>query len=99
MVLDLESRRRTGRPTVPRDVRTLIRTMSEANPLWGAPWIHGELLKGTAAVLVPFLARVTFPDVLCRTNPRIPRFSSDVTRPSLALSLSPLSDAREANNN
>ena len=40
-----KSRRRTGRPTVPRDVRTLIRTMSEANPLWGAPRIHGELLK------------------------------------------------------
>ena len=40
-----KSRRRTGRPTVPRDVRTLIRTMSAANPLWGAPRIHGELLK------------------------------------------------------
>jgi putative transposase len=40
-----KSRRRTGRPTVPRDVRTLIRTMSDANPLWGAPRIHGELLK------------------------------------------------------
>lgn len=38
-------RRRIGRPTVPRDIRTLIRTMSEANPLWGAPRIHGELLK------------------------------------------------------
>jgi len=40
-----KSRRRTGRPIVPRDVRTLIRTMSEANSLWGAPRIHGELLK------------------------------------------------------
>ena len=40
-----KSRRRLGRPTVPRDVRALIRTMSEANPLWGAPRIHGELLK------------------------------------------------------
>lgn len=40
-----KSRRRTGRPTVPRDVRTLSRTMSEANLLWGAPRIHGELLK------------------------------------------------------
>lgn len=34
-----------GRPTVPLEVRTLIRTMSAANPLWGAPRIHGELLK------------------------------------------------------
>jgi len=36
-----KSRRRTGRPTVPLAVRALIRTMSEANPLWGAPRIHG----------------------------------------------------------
>ena len=27
------------------DIRQLIREMSVANPLWGAPWIHGELLK------------------------------------------------------
>jgi putative transposase len=40
-----KSRRRIGRPTVPADVRELIRTMSEGNPLWGAPRIHGELLK------------------------------------------------------
>ena len=40
-----KSRRRTGRPTVPSDVRALIRTMSQANPLWGAPRIHGEILK------------------------------------------------------
>jgi transposase InsO family protein len=40
-----KSRRRVGRPTVPTDVRELIRTMSEGNPLWGAPRIHGELLK------------------------------------------------------
>jgi putative transposase len=37
--------RRRGRPTVAAEVRTLIRTMSDANPLWGAPRIHGELLK------------------------------------------------------
>jgi len=36
---------KSGRPTVPADVRTLIRTMSRDNPLWGAPRIHGELLK------------------------------------------------------
>jgi putative transposase len=34
-----------GRPTVPTDVRVLIRTMAQANPRWGAPRIHGELLK------------------------------------------------------
>jgi putative transposase len=36
---------RSGRPAVPRDIRELIRRMSRENPLWGAPRIHGELLK------------------------------------------------------
>ena len=34
-----------GRPAVAHEVRGLIREMSRANPLWGAPRIHGELLK------------------------------------------------------
>jgi hypothetical protein len=34
-----------GRPSVPKDVRDLICLMSRANPTWGAPRIHGELLK------------------------------------------------------
>jgi hypothetical protein len=38
-------RSRSGRPSVDREVRDLIRQMSAANPLWGAPRIHGELLK------------------------------------------------------
>jgi putative transposase len=37
--------RRPGRPRLASDVRSLIRQMSRANPLWGAPRIHGELLK------------------------------------------------------
>jgi len=32
-----------GRPAVPREIRDLIRRMSIANPLWGAPHIVGEL--------------------------------------------------------
>lgn len=40
-----KSRRRPGRPMVPPKVRRLIRKISRANPLWGAPRIHGELLK------------------------------------------------------
>ena len=39
------SRRHVGRPIVPPEIRRLIREMSIANPLWGAPRIHGELLK------------------------------------------------------
>ncbi len=40
-----KSRARPGRPRVERELRSLIRRMSEDNPLWGAPRIHGELLK------------------------------------------------------
>jgi transposase InsO family protein len=36
---------RRGRPQIETDLRTLIRQMSVENPLWGAPRIHGELLK------------------------------------------------------
>src|SRR5215470_1828096 len=40
-----KSRPLGGRPSVPMDIRRLIREMSIANQLWGAPRIHGELLK------------------------------------------------------
>ena len=40
-----KSRQKGGRPLVSREIRGLIRKMSRANPLWGAPRIHGELLK------------------------------------------------------
>src|SRR5471032_324372 len=36
---------RGGRPQIETDLRVLIRQMSIENPLWGAPRIHGELLK------------------------------------------------------
>ncbi len=39
------SRRTRGRPKVPANVRTLIRRMSLENPRWGAPQIHGQLVK------------------------------------------------------
>jgi putative transposase len=41
----LSGRSRGGRPRVNTEVTALIRTMATANPLWGAPRIHGELLK------------------------------------------------------
>jgi len=37
--------RHAGRPKIPREIRDLIRQMSGSNPLWGAPRIHGELIK------------------------------------------------------
>ena len=40
-----KSRYRTGRPATAPEFRELIRRMAAANPLWGAPQIHGELQK------------------------------------------------------
>src|SRR5229473_487026 len=40
-----KSRSLGGRPRIGTDLRALIRQMSIENPLWGAPRIHGELLK------------------------------------------------------
>ena len=41
-----KSRRgRPGRPKIDKELRALIRQMCRENPLWGAPRIHGELLK------------------------------------------------------
>jgi transposase InsO family protein len=59
-----KSRSRSGRPKVPLEIRQLIRDMSLANPLWGAPRIHGELLKlgieiGQTSV-AKYMARQTF---------------------------------------
>ena len=40
-----KSRAPPGRPKIDRELRDLIRQMSRENRLWGAPRIHGELLK------------------------------------------------------
>jgi hypothetical protein len=71
-----------ARPSAARFAR-LIRTMSEANPLWGAPRIHGELLKlgfhaSQATVAKYIVRRRTHPvEVVahvfaksCRADPR-----------------------------
>ncbi len=51
-----DSRGKAGRPRVPGEVRALIREISIANPLWGAPRIHGELLKLAIEVLQSMVA-------------------------------------------
>src|SRR3989442_4312199 len=60
-----KSRRRNGRPPVAADMRSLIQTMSKENPLWGAPRIHGELLKlgldVSQATVARYMARPTTP--------------------------------------
>jgi hypothetical protein len=40
-----KSNARGGRPRIEMELRGLIRQMSTENQLWGAPRIHGELLK------------------------------------------------------
>src|SRR5262249_46831201 len=40
-----KSRSSGGRPQIDTELRVLIRRISIDNPLWGAPRIHGELLK------------------------------------------------------
>jgi hypothetical protein len=40
-----KSGNRSGRPSVSSEVADIIRRMSLANAGWGAPRIHGELLK------------------------------------------------------
>ena len=61
-----KSRRRTGRPGVPADPRALIRELSTANLLWGAPRIHGELQKLGIAVSQSTVAK------FIRRHPRPP---------------------------
>jgi putative transposase len=41
----LSGRPRVGRPPVNAEIAALVRRMAAANPLWGAPRIHGELMK------------------------------------------------------
>jgi len=52
-----KSRRPLGRPKVDVEIRDLIRQMARDNPTWGAPRIHGELLKLDYAVSEPTVSR------------------------------------------
>ena len=62
--------RHLGRPKMGTEIRDLIRRMSLANPLWGVPQIHGELLKlgievsqATVGRYLPWRPRVPLPDL------------------------------------
>jgi hypothetical protein len=50
-------RGRPGRPKIPQEVRDLIRMISRNNPRWGAPRIHGELLKLGIQITEPTVAK------------------------------------------
>jgi hypothetical protein len=62
--------RHLGRPKMSREIRDLILKMGLANPLWGAPRIHGELLKlgidvsqATVGRYLPWRPKVPLPDL------------------------------------
>ena len=59
------SRHGVGRPAVPCEIRARIRSMSAANPRWGAPRIHGELLKLGIDVCQATVAKY----MVCRRQP------------------------------
>src|SRR3954447_13305736 len=50
-------RGKPGRPNVPQEIRDLIRMLSRNNPAWGAPRIHGELLKLGIEITEPTVAK------------------------------------------
>ncbi len=83
-----KSRSRVGRPPISLELRHLIRKMSLANPLWGAPRIHGELLKlgvevaqSTVAKADAHRARAGRPSC-ATTPPASPRWISSSCRRS-----------------
>jgi putative transposase len=83
-----KSRRRLGRPGVPLDIRQLIRAMAEANPLWGAPRLHGELLK-----LGINVAQATVAKYMPGTDDRLPRRGARFSRIMSARSPRPTSSS------
>jgi hypothetical protein len=63
-----KSRPRGGRPRIGKEVRDLIRRMSIENPLWGAPKIHGELLKLGTQVGIALATAVMYLRILATTE-------------------------------
>jgi len=61
-----KSRNRGGRPRIDAEIRTLVRRMARENRTWGAPRIHGELLKLGFEVSEPTVSRY----MPRRTRPR-----------------------------
>src|SRR5262249_2085036 len=76
-------RRRVGRPRVSSELADLVRTMALANPLWGSPRIHGELLKLGLEVSQRPVARRT-------PNPPKPPHTRGTVLPSHAADLVPV---------
>src|SRR5207249_10101552 len=54
----LSARPIAGRPPINAEIKALVTRMAAANPLWGAPRIHGELLKLGIDVAEPTVSRL-----------------------------------------
>jgi hypothetical protein len=63
--------RRLGRPALGGDVRKLIQQMQAANPLWGAPRIHGELQKLGLELSQATVARAAEADAAVNADRRV----------------------------
>ena len=73
------SRRGGGRPRISEEIRTLIRRLAAENAEWGAPRIHGELLKLGFDVSERSVARVCDPFHAAAIPPAAGRPSSPTT--------------------
>jgi hypothetical protein len=58
----LSRKSRRGRPGKDREIRELIRRMARSNPSWGAPRVHGELLKLGIDISERTVSRVCLPE-------------------------------------
>jgi hypothetical protein len=86
-----KSRGAGGRPQIPAELRALICRMSVDNRLWGAPHIHGELLKLGFAVAQSIPSASTWP----RTNRNgIAYEPSELTKSEIYGELLPLLNSR-----
>ena len=54
----LSRHNRVGRPGTRKEIRELIRKIASANPFWGSPRVHGELLKLGISISERTLARL-----------------------------------------
>ena len=86
------TRTRPGRPSTGAAIRTLVGTMAAANPLWGAPRIHGELCKLGLTVSERTVSRLLRrPRRPSSCRPRFARPSEGLRRAMTARSTSRLS--------
>ena len=71
----LSQKKGPGRPSVSAELRKLVRTMAAANVTWGAPRIHGELLKLGFEISERTVSRL-MPRRLCLLKTSLGRFGA-----------------------